>query len=86
MTSPTFSRLVPVICKSALSEVRPGRSIMVRYFKGQRDKSVKSPTVIFVPGFMSHGQGLKAKYLADHCSVKGLNYLCYDPEGLFNLN
>ena len=82
MTSPTFSRLVPVICKSALSEARPGRSIMVRYFKGKLESK---QTVIFVPGFMSHGQGLKAKFLADHCSVRGFNYLCYDPEGLFNI-
>jgi hypothetical protein len=54
---------------------------MVRYFEA-RQNAAKSPTVIFVPGFMSHGQGLKAKYLSGHCSAKGYNYLCYDPEGV----
>lgn len=80
MLTPTFSRLAPVL-RSSASDVRPGRSIMVRYFKNKQTEVEMLPTVIFVPGFMSHGLGLKAEYLARHCSTK-YNYLCYDPEGL----
>ena len=84
MTAPNFSRLVPVISKYANPGVSSqGRSVMVRYFKGRLSSASgsKPPTVIFVPGFMSHGKGLKAKHLASHCASKGYNYLCYDPEG-----
>ena len=86
MTAPTFSRLVPVISKYANPGVSSqGRSVMVRYFKGKTSSVVgsKPPTVIFVPGFMSHGKGLKANHLAGHCVKKGYNYLCYDPEGCY---
>ena len=84
MTTPTFCRLVPVVSRYANAGVSgQGRSVMVRYFKGEKSSVVSSkpPTVIFVPGFMSHGKGLKANHLASHCSAKGYNYLCYDPEG-----
>jgi hypothetical protein len=84
MLPATFSRLVPVL-RSSASDVRPGRSIMVRYFKNKQTEAERLPTVIFVPGFMSHGLGLKAEYLARHCSKK-YNYLCYDPEGKLALS
>ena len=86
MTAPTFSRLVPVISKYANPGANShGRSVMVRFFKAKTSSVVgsKPPTVIFVPGFMSHGKGLKANHLAGHCVAKGYNYLCYDPEGYY---
>ncbi len=38
--------------------------------------------VVFVPGFMSHGKGLKATHLLGRCRALGCEYVCYDPEGL----
>ncbi len=78
MLPPTFSRLVPVLCKSG--EVSPTRSIMVRYYKFQKDGS-GCATVIFVPAFLSNGLGLKSQLLAEVCSAKGYNFVSYCPEG-----
>ncbi len=78
MLPPTFSRLVPVLTKSG--EVSPTRSIMVRYYKFQKDGS-GCATVIFVPAFLSNGLGLKSQLLAEVCSAKGYNFVSYCPEG-----
>ena len=81
MLPPTFSRLVPVQCKSG--EVSQNRSVMVRYFKNQKEGSTNAGcvTVIFVPGFLSNGLGPKAELLAEVCSAKGYNFVSYCPEG-----
>ena len=78
MLPPTFSRLVPVLSK--MGDARTGRSIMIRYFKSNSEK-FKCPTVIYVPGFMSHGLATKSEILVEFCAAKNYNYLCYDPEG-----
>ena len=81
MLPPTFSRLVPVLSK--MCDARTGRSIMVRYFKSdeKNGEKFKCPTVIYVPGFMSHGLATKSEILVEFCAAKNYNYLCYDPEG-----
>jgi len=41
----------------------------------------KSPTVLYVPGFQGSGHGSKSQALIKHCQMKGIRYVCYDPEG-----
>ncbi len=41
----------------------------------------KSPTVMYVPGFMAFGHGAKSQALIKHFQDK-VRYICYDPEGL----
>ena len=86
MLPPTFSRLVPVLSK--MGDARTGRSIMIRYFKSdeKNGEKFKCPTVIYVPGFMSHGLATKSEILVEFCAAKNYNYLCYDPEGKFSLH
>lgn len=76
--TPTFVRRV-----SLNDEKRPGRCIEVRYFKNNRDSDqvVKKPTVLYVPGFMSHGKAMKSEHLSEFCARKCYNFVSYDPEG-----
>ena len=76
--TPTFVRRV-----SLNDEKRPGRCIEVRYFRNVQDsgKAAAKPTVVYVPGFMSHGKVSKAERLSEVCARKGFNFVSYDPEG-----
>jgi hypothetical protein len=76
--TPTFVRQV-----SLHDEKRPDRRIAVSYFNHCREKAeaAKKPTVVYVPGFMSHGKAVKSEHLSNVCSQSGFNFVCYDPEG-----
>ena len=78
MPTPTFVRRV-----SLNDEKRPGRCIEVRYFRNAEGsgKVVKKPTVVYVPGFMSHGKAVKSEHLSEFCARKSFNFVSYDPEG-----
>lgn len=73
---PTFVRQVNVH-----DEKRPIRSIVVRFYRNNLEGNHQKPTVLYVPGFMSHGKAVKSEYVSNFCSKKRLNFVCYDPEG-----
>ena len=55
----------------------------MKLFRLPRTSTVDDVSVIFVPGFMScSSHGDKADHLWNHCHRKGIEYVCYDPEGL----
>jgi len=66
---PSFSKLVPVIGRPG--DDRVGRRIQLRHFESRENAKV---SVLFVPGFMSHGLGTKATFLAGECFEKGFSH------------
>ena len=45
-------------------------------------KTKSDLSVIYIPGFLGSGHGLKSQSLIQHCQNQGFRYICYDPEGL----
>jgi len=54
----------------------------IQFYDYGTEISNPNPTVLYVPGFQGNGHGLKSQEMIKHCQMKGIRYVCYDPEGL----
>jgi len=74
---------------AASTAAAAGRFINLYYHKNAEQKEagrLRRPTVIYTPGFMSMGRATKSQFMASHCASRGVDYVCYDPEGVVDLS